>query len=182
MLPLSGSSNAKCACCHEGDVRQPARHSASRKGRDVVAGALSVGLWVLTPKCPACLTAHVALWTGLGLSFATAKYLRWSLLLASGALLLYVVARRALSQRQWRSPRPEARRGKHPGEFGHSGFVLPSSFSSAKFSCRPTIDLTMGCRRVFLGGACVRAPLGAERSTVKPDCLLFRGDARSVLE
>jgi len=46
------------------------------------------------PKCPVCLAAYVALWTGLGLSFATAQYVRWSLLLVSGTALLYLLANR----------------------------------------------------------------------------------------
>ena len=46
------------------------------------------------PKCPICLAAHVALWTGLGLSFAEAAYLRWSLLVLSGLLLLYLALKR----------------------------------------------------------------------------------------
>jgi hypothetical protein len=58
-----------------------------------VTGALSVGVWLLIPKCPACLAAHLAVWTGLGLSFATAQYLRWSMLAISAALLVYCMAR-----------------------------------------------------------------------------------------
>ena len=46
------------------------------------------------PKCPICLAAYLALWTGLGLSLAAATYLRWVLLLSSTALLLYVALRR----------------------------------------------------------------------------------------
>jgi hypothetical protein len=54
------------------------------------------------PKCPICLAAYVTLWTGLGLSLAAAAHLRWSLLLLSGALLLYLTLRRtsrALAER-----------------------------------------------------------------------------------
>jgi hypothetical protein len=60
----------------------------------VIVGLLSIGVWVLMPKCPVCLAAYVALWTGLGLSFATARYVRWSLLLLSGAALLYLLVNR----------------------------------------------------------------------------------------
>jgi hypothetical protein len=44
------------------------------------AWVLPSAILVLVPKCPACLAAHVALWTGLGLSLSTATYLRWMLL------------------------------------------------------------------------------------------------------
>jgi hypothetical protein len=65
---------------------------------EIAAGALSVGVWVLMPKCPVCLAAHVALWTGLGLSFAEATYFRWSLLSLSGVLLFYLIAKRICAQ------------------------------------------------------------------------------------
>jgi hypothetical protein len=46
---------------------------------------------VLVPKCPACLAAHVTLWTGLGLSLSTATYLRWALLFVCVASLLFLM-------------------------------------------------------------------------------------------
>jgi hypothetical protein len=55
----------------------------------VVPGA---GL-MLVPKCPACLAAYVTLWTGIGVSLATATYLRWALLLLCGATLLFLMGR-----------------------------------------------------------------------------------------
>jgi hypothetical protein len=61
----------------------------------VAAGALSLGVWAFMPKCPLCLAAYVALWTGLTLSVAAATCLRWSLLFLSAALLCYFVVRRA---------------------------------------------------------------------------------------
>ena len=39
------------------------------------------------------LAAHLALWTGLGLSLSAATYLRWGLLGASAVLLFYFVAK-----------------------------------------------------------------------------------------
>ena len=90
MLPqISESSTAGCCNCGESHLQ-----ARSRRGWDIVAGALSLGMWVCVPKCPLCLAAHVALWTGLGLSLTTAIYLRWALLSASGGLLLYLSVRR----------------------------------------------------------------------------------------
>ncbi len=71
-------------CCHA--AKRPAR-AARRRG--IAATILALGIWALVPKCPLCLAAHVALWTGLGLSLAQATMLRWSLLVFSGAVLAY---------------------------------------------------------------------------------------------
>jgi hypothetical protein len=65
----------------------------SGRGSDLVAGALAIGLWAVVPKCPVCVAAHVALWTGVGLSFAAASYLRWSLLGLCAAMLVYAASR-----------------------------------------------------------------------------------------
>jgi len=74
-------------------------------------GLASIGVWVLMPKCPVCLAAYVALWTGLGLSFATAQYVRWLLLLMSAAALLFVLACR-FARRSTR-PLTQAARPRH---------------------------------------------------------------------
>jgi hypothetical protein len=89
MLPQQSGSLIG-GCCHGGPPSPP----QSRRGWEIAAGALSIGVWILMPKCPVCLAAHVALWTGLGLSFAEATYFRWSLLSLSGVLLLYLIAKR----------------------------------------------------------------------------------------
>ncbi len=78
-------------CCH---AARACGSSRPRRGWEIVAGAFSLSVWALMPKCPVCVAAHLALWTGLGLSLAAATYLRWSLLFFSGALLLYVVGKR----------------------------------------------------------------------------------------
>jgi hypothetical protein len=73
---------------------------------DLAAGALSLGIWALVPKCPVCLAAYVTLWTGLGFSFSEATYLRWSLLIASVALICYLAVRRAGAIYRLLSARP----------------------------------------------------------------------------
>ena len=52
----------------------------------------------LIPKCPICLAAYLALWTGIGLTLPTATFLRWSLMLVCICSLLFLVVRRA---RRW---------------------------------------------------------------------------------
>jgi hypothetical protein len=88
--------NTPGACCCHGKGHEPPRASRahSRNFWECAGGAASIGVWVLMPKCPVCLAAYVALWTGLGLSFATAQYVRWSLLLLSATALLYLVGKR----------------------------------------------------------------------------------------
>jgi hypothetical protein len=67
------------ACCDAaGDRKTP---SWVRRVREILAWLLPSAILVLVPKCAACLAAQATLWTGLGLSFSTATYLRWSLLL-----------------------------------------------------------------------------------------------------
>ena len=90
MLPQVTES-LTAGCCNASGSHLRAQ---PRRGWDLVAGALSVSMWICVPKCPMCLAAHVALWTGLGVSFAAATYLRWALLSASGGLLLYLTVRR----------------------------------------------------------------------------------------
>ena len=48
---------------------------------------------VLMPKCPVCVAAYVAAWTGLGISLTTATYLRITLLILSVAALAYLAAK-----------------------------------------------------------------------------------------
>ena len=77
-------------CC-AGRSRPPA--SRGRLGGWAGWLGSAAGL-ALMPKCPACLAAYVMLWTGLGLSFSAAAYLRWGLLILCVASLLYLLVKR----------------------------------------------------------------------------------------
>ena len=79
-------------CC---EVRKMTkRRTWVRRCRKVAAWVLPGALLALMPKCPACVAAYVALWTGLGLSLSAAFYLRSSLLVLCVASLLYLVLQR----------------------------------------------------------------------------------------
>ena len=79
-------------CCDGARVRKtPPR---VRRVRGVFAWVLPTAILVSVPKCPACLAAHVMLWTGLGLSLSTATCLRWALLLLCAASLLFLIVER----------------------------------------------------------------------------------------
>ena len=76
-------------CCDAaGDRKTP---TWVRAIREILAWALPSAILVVVPKCPACLAAYVALWTGLGLSLAVATYLRWTLLFVCFTSLLFLL-------------------------------------------------------------------------------------------
>jgi hypothetical protein len=79
------------ACCDASDRETP---TWLRRVREILAWVLPSAILVLAPKCPACLAAYVLLWTGLGLSFSTAAYLRWVLLFLCVASLLFLIVER----------------------------------------------------------------------------------------
>ena len=80
------------ACCDvAGDRRPP---TWMRGVRELFAWGLPSVTLVLAPKCPACLAAYVALWTGFGLPLSTATYLRWALLFLCVASLLVLFGKR----------------------------------------------------------------------------------------
>lgn len=54
------------------------------------------GLLLLMPKCPLCLAGYVAAISGLGLSFATASYLRTGLMILCAAWLCFLFSRALL--------------------------------------------------------------------------------------
>ena len=57
----------------------------------IVPGAILA----LIPKCPMCLVAYIALWTGLGLAVPAAAKLRVLLIIACGISLVFLAAKQA---------------------------------------------------------------------------------------
>ena len=80
------------ACCRA--ASEGKTPTAVRKVREILAWALPGAILALVPKCPACLAAHVTVWTGLGLSLPAAAYLRWTLLFFCASSLLFLAAER----------------------------------------------------------------------------------------
>lgn len=77
------------ACCHAASQRKTP--TLLRRVREALAWVLPSAFLAFAPKCPACLAAYVTLWTGLGLSFSAATWLRWALLLGCVGALLYLI-------------------------------------------------------------------------------------------
>lgn len=73
---------------------EPHRLRFGRRGLAIAGWIGPSAILALLPKCPACLAAYVAVWTGVGLSLSTATYFRAALLMLCIASLIYLAARR----------------------------------------------------------------------------------------
>jgi hypothetical protein len=85
-------------CCEiKTRVGENARRPASRlrRGREIANWIIPGTALALLPKCPVCLAAYVAAWTGIGLSLSVATHLRASILGLSVGLILFLAARNA---------------------------------------------------------------------------------------
>ena len=68
--------------------------SRRRRGGELAGWIIPGITLVLMPKCPICVAAYVALFSGVSISFASASHLRTSLQVLCIATLLFLVMRR----------------------------------------------------------------------------------------
>lgn len=68
---------------------------AGRRTARFASWAVPGAMLLAVPKCPACLAAYVALWTGIGLSLPVAAGLRFGLLALCMLTLAFLGARAA---------------------------------------------------------------------------------------
>ena len=89
--PLEATMKAKSlkVCSGSGD----GCGSTVRRVVDLVGWIVPSAILALIPKCPMCLAAYIALWTGLGLSVAAAANLRVLLIIVCVISLVFLVAR-----------------------------------------------------------------------------------------
>ena len=85
-------------CCHADDgVRAagggPHEPSLKRRGAKAAGWALPSVVFMLMPKCPACVAAYVAIATGVGISVSMAAHLRVMVLALCGLVLLRLAAK-----------------------------------------------------------------------------------------
>lgn len=75
------------------NTKPKAPKSVARRLLDLIGWIVPSAIVALIPKCPMCLAAYVAAWTGVGLSFSVAMHLRLSILILCAALILFLAGR-----------------------------------------------------------------------------------------
>jgi uncharacterized RDD family membrane protein YckC len=80
------------SCCQQNSNAAAAKRSSARAvswaARWIVPGVVLAAM----PKCPLCLAAYVALFTGFGISLAAAKFAWWLVAISCVVILLYLAA------------------------------------------------------------------------------------------
>ena len=87
--PLDLSMNPSGCWCKDSRLRTFPRRCANVLGW-IIPGVIMAML----PKCPMCLAAYIAIWSGVGISLSAATHLRMSLLVLSVGLALFMAARK----------------------------------------------------------------------------------------
>lgn len=96
-MKTDASQKSACSCKDDKTqqtLAEPKKHV--RGYADSIKLALSVIGFTIIPKCPVCLAGYVALGTGIGLSLATATYLRMLLIVLCILFMAYFIVKYVL--------------------------------------------------------------------------------------
>src|SRR5436190_2762735 len=92
MLPSWGGTRVKTRHCCQFATRDsdnaPRPLSCWQRGGEIAGWIVASATLVLLPKCPVCVVMYVALFSGIGISVASAAHLRTSLLVLCVAVLV----------------------------------------------------------------------------------------------
>ncbi len=93
--------NADC-CCRRTAARQtgPRPSTPLQRLSHAAKWALPGAILIMMPKCPMCLVAYVALFTGMGISLSTAAHLRILMLVLCLISFLFLAAKSAAGRRR----------------------------------------------------------------------------------
>jgi hypothetical protein len=88
------NTSSCCDLATKGRGRAPRPSSRWRRRGEIVGWIIPSATLVLLPKCPVCVAAYVALFSGVGISVASAANLRISLLILCVMALLCLALKR----------------------------------------------------------------------------------------
>jgi len=80
------------SCCQQNSNAAMAKRSSARAVGRVAKWIVPGVVLAAMPKCPLCLAAYVALFTGFGISLAAANFAWWFVAISCVAVLLYLAA------------------------------------------------------------------------------------------
>lgn len=89
-------------CCHTTAARQtePRLSTPLQRLSHAARWALPGAVLVVMPKCPMCIVAYVALFTGMGISVSAAAHLRVAVLVLCLISFLFLAAKSAAGRRR----------------------------------------------------------------------------------
>ncbi len=91
---MSGPACCRRATCDREKQSRPV--SRRRCGWEAAGWLLSTATLALMPKCPICLAAYIAMFSGIGISISSATLLRTSLIVVCISALFFLVLKRFL--------------------------------------------------------------------------------------